>query len=349
MLTLKTKFQLTESDTEQGHFVGLATMFGSVIEAFVPTLIQPGAFTKTLREGRDRIKLLWQHDRDKPIGLPIALAETSAGLEVTGRLSMTQQGREALMLMRDGVLDALSIGFDAIVEELQKDSRGNVTRILKEIKLWEISLVTWGADPNARILEVYSAQPFTDLPVAPPQTPWDPDAAEARVRAWAGATEAPNDRYCRAFAWVDRRAAEAFEAHRLPIADVIAGELVIVPAALDIVQAALPALPPDDRPRLQETLSRYREKATHLIDDTCAQLATMTGRLPSLTHEGRVLSDKNKTLLEAALAALSALLQAAAPPPPPDASDDAEAQARTAARLDQLRAAELSYADVLSR
>src|SRR5215831_864664 len=117
MLTLKTKFQLTGSDPEQGHFKGLATMFGSVIEAFVPTIIQPGAFTKTLREGRDRIKLLWQHDRDKPIGLPVELAETSQGLEVTGRLSMTQQGREALILMRDGVLDALSIGFDAIVEE----------------------------------------------------------------------------------------------------------------------------------------------------------------------------------------------------------------------------------------
>jgi HK97 family phage prohead protease len=228
-----------------------------VIEAFVPTIIQPGAFTKTLREGRDRIKLLWQHDRDKPIGLPVELAETSQGLEVTGRLSMTQQGREALILMRDGVLDALSIGFDAIVEELQKDSQGNVTRILKEIKLWEISLVTWGADPHARILEVYSAQPFQDLPVAPPQTAWDADAAEARVRAWAGVGELPNDRYCRAFAWVDPHTPQAFDAYRLPIADVLDGELTIIPAALEVAQAALPALPPQDRLRVRDTLTRY--------------------------------------------------------------------------------------------
>jgi hypothetical protein len=75
----------------------------------------------------------------------------------------------------------------------------------------------------------------------------------------------------------------------------------------------------------------------------------MTGRLPSLTHEGRVLSDKNKTLLEAALAALSALLSAAAPPSPPEAEAESEAQStqRRQARLHQLAEAELLYAESL--
>jgi hypothetical protein len=80
----------------------------------------------------------------------------------------------------------------------------------------------------------------------------------------------------------------------------------------------------------------------------CANLAALSGRLPTLTHEGKVLSEKNKTLLEAALAALQALLNAATPPPPPPDAGEEE-QARTAARLDQLRDSELLYAELLSR
>lgn len=344
MLTLKTHFQLQDADPEQGHFKGLASVFGSLIQAWVPTIIQPGAFTKTLAERQRRIKLLWQHDDHEPIGLPVELTETSQGLEVTGRLSMTQRGRDALILLRDGVLDALSIGFDAIVEELQKDTQGNVTRFLKEIKLWEISLVTWGADPQATILDVYSAQPYQDLPLAPPAYVWDPEAAEARVRAWAQASERPNDRYRRAFAWIDRSNPEAFEAHRLPLADIVDGQLAIVPAALEVAQACLPALPPADRQAIAETLQRYRAKATHAVDETVQHLATWAGRLAALRPGG--LSAAQQRSLEATIASLQPYLPAAAPLPPPEAQGE---PARTAARVDQLRTAELWYADYLAR
>ena len=70
---------------------------------------------------------------------------------------------------------------------------------------------------------------FQDLPLADRERSWDKDAAEARVRRWAEASDAPNAGYRKAFLWYDGDKADAFTAYKLPIADVIDGELKAVP------------------------------------------------------------------------------------------------------------------------
>jgi len=146
------KFELESSNDESGEFSGYAAVFGN--EDSGHDIILKGAFTQTIAEDFDRIKILSQHESyDLPIGKPLELREDEKGLYIRGKISNTQKGRDILTLMRDGVLNELSIGYDAVVVEF--DGEAGV-RYLKEIKLWEVSIVTWAMNDQAKIDEVKS-------------------------------------------------------------------------------------------------------------------------------------------------------------------------------------------------
>ena len=149
-------FAITDS-TEAGQFTGMASVFGSLVDGCMyPTIVEPGAFAKTLLERSSRVKVLWQHNPDWPIGKPMALEETPAGLKVQAQISKTALGMDAMTLIRDGVVDELSIGFDPIKFDFE-DVNGTQVRHIRELRLWEFSPVTFAADPMARITEANRA------------------------------------------------------------------------------------------------------------------------------------------------------------------------------------------------
>ena len=95
-----------------------------------------------------RIKMLWQHDPAQPIGVWDEVREDAKGLYVKGRLlTDVEKGREAAALVEAGGIDGLSIGYRTI--RAQKDQKGQ--RLLSEIELWEVSLVTFPMLPEARV------------------------------------------------------------------------------------------------------------------------------------------------------------------------------------------------------
>lgn len=143
-------------ELEEGEIRGFASVFGMVVDAFTPTIMRRGAFTKTLQERSRNIPILWQHFMDEPIGRPTRLFETEEGLILQAKLSRTTRGKEAMTLIRDKVVDAFSIGFEAINAEFE-EVEGQRIRFVREARLVEISVVTLGADPNARILEARNA------------------------------------------------------------------------------------------------------------------------------------------------------------------------------------------------
>lgn len=143
------KFNLESSD-EDGEFSGHAAVFGNVDDG--GDVIEKGAFTKTIQEDYDRIKILSQHDdQSLPIGRPLELREDEKGLFIRGKISDTHMGRDIRTLLKDGVLNELSIGYEAI--DWETDGKSGVRR-LKEIKLWEVSVVTWAMNDQARITDV---------------------------------------------------------------------------------------------------------------------------------------------------------------------------------------------------
>ena len=114
--------------------------------------VAPGAFAKSLKTWRAFGKwppLLWQHDPKIPIGVWTCLYEDHIGLYGEGRLALGVRGAdEASILLQEGVIDHLSIGFRTI--KATRDLKTNA-RVLLDLDLLEISLVTFGANPHARI------------------------------------------------------------------------------------------------------------------------------------------------------------------------------------------------------
>ena len=116
-------------------------------------IIVPGAFAKTLSERGSRVKVLWQHS--EPVGRPQTMSEDERGLYVEGKISKTRLGDEALELMRDGVIDQMSIGYSVPAGKSEYDD-DQKARMIKELKLYEFSLVTFPMNENAIITGVKS-------------------------------------------------------------------------------------------------------------------------------------------------------------------------------------------------
>jgi len=152
-----------KADSDDGTFTGMASTFGN--KDLVNDIIEPGAFAKSIkRRGVGRIKLLAFHNPDEPIGRFTEIEENSKGLAVTGELALkVQKAQEVHELMKIGALDSLSIGFRADPSKQQFDDARNV-RILKEIDLLEVSVVTFPANERARIRTVKEMLGDNELP-----------------------------------------------------------------------------------------------------------------------------------------------------------------------------------------
>jgi HK97 family phage prohead protease len=143
---------------------GYASLFGMRDQG--GDVVQPGAYAASLKRlaavGRG-VKMLWQHDPTQPIGVWEEVREDKVGLWVKGRvLTDVEKGREAVALMAAGAIDGLSIGYRTVRSE--RDGKGQ--RLLQEIDLWEVSLVTFPMLQEARVAsksETSSANIWLDM------------------------------------------------------------------------------------------------------------------------------------------------------------------------------------------
>ena len=150
--TKRLSFKMDEYDEEEGIFSGYGAVFENVDSG--GDIIEPGAFSKALAAGWERVKILALHnDCWLPIGKPLELREDEKGLFLKAKISDTSMGKDIKILLKDGVLNELSIGYEPVVFEF--DQAG--IRHLKEVDLWEVSVVTWAMNPEAVITDYKSA------------------------------------------------------------------------------------------------------------------------------------------------------------------------------------------------
>jgi HK97 family phage prohead protease len=153
-MIVKTEIKAIDNeDEEEGSFEGYASVFGKA--DLGNDVVKYGAFRKSLRrKGAKAVKLLYQHKSDMPVGVFDSIKEDEHGLYVKGRLALkTQAGRDAFELMKMGALDGLSIGFKPNPKATYYDKRTK-KRMLEEVELMEISLVTFPMNQDARIRQV---------------------------------------------------------------------------------------------------------------------------------------------------------------------------------------------------
>lgn len=163
-------------ENESGRFRGLAVRFNSPVETFPErTLFREGAFARTISQRGGRVKILFGHDMRKvPIGIPTELKESKDGLIVAASLNKSVEASNVAEMLRHlkskDKLEAaeLSIGFDAINFEMFEDPETReIFRVVTEARLWEISVVAFGADPTTEVREAAS---MTTIQLSPNAT-----------------------------------------------------------------------------------------------------------------------------------------------------------------------------------
>lgn len=142
--------ELKAEDDDARTIEGLASVFNNVDS--YKDIVLPGAFTKSLK-GRMPV-MLWQHRSDMPIGVWDEAEETPKGLRVKGRILDTTAGIDAYKLVKAKALTGMSIGYSA--KDCEIDAQKGIRR-LKEVELYEVSLVTFPANEKAQITRVKSA------------------------------------------------------------------------------------------------------------------------------------------------------------------------------------------------
>lgn len=230
-------------------------------------IVASGAFDQTIKDlksrGRD-VRMLFQHWSENIIGkFPINNIEiNSRGLMVEGQINLdVQKGREIYSLIKQGALSDFSIGFQVLDQEFK-----NGIRIINNLELFEISVVTEPANMNARITEVKRAVPFQDFALADQAREWDSSAANGRWRAFTNSEDAPTARYKEGFLFYDAENADQFGSYKLQIVDIIDGEPKAVPRAIFAVASVLQGgrggvdLPDADRPAIERNVNRYYDK-----------------------------------------------------------------------------------------
>lgn len=136
--------------SDDGSFEGYGSIFGN--QDSYDDIVASGAFKSSLAEHKSKgtmPAMLWQHDPYSPIGKWTEMREDARGLYVKGDLALsTDKGAEAYELLKMGAISGLSIGFRTL--KFQYDEQSDI-RTLTELDLWEVSLVTFPANGEARV------------------------------------------------------------------------------------------------------------------------------------------------------------------------------------------------------
>lgn len=130
------------------RFAGYAALFGRRDAG--RDVIRPGAFARTLADRRDPLPLLWQHRADLRIGWVETVAEDGRGLRVVARVD--NPGGAAGLALKRGTVTGLSFGYRA--RHALRTAEG---RELRDLELFEVSLVTHPMQHGARVHLVSSA------------------------------------------------------------------------------------------------------------------------------------------------------------------------------------------------
>jgi HK97 family phage prohead protease len=120
-------------------------------------IVVAGAFKNSLMlTGVAGVKMLYQHQSTSPIGVWDDIYEDAIGLFVRGRIiDLGSEARMVKGLVENGIIDGLSIGFRTLKSSA---SDGGRLRVIKQVELWEISLVTFPMLSCARFKQIPQAQ-----------------------------------------------------------------------------------------------------------------------------------------------------------------------------------------------
>lgn len=154
------EFRLLEDDGQPPKIRGHAAVFNQASEDLgyykeLREIILPGAFAKAV--GRDDVRALWNHNSDWVLGRSHAkptptlrMQEDSIGLLTETDPPDTAWARDHLVTIRRGDVSQMSFAFTSVGEHFKK-VEGVLHRYIEEVKLYDISPVTYPAYPQTSV------------------------------------------------------------------------------------------------------------------------------------------------------------------------------------------------------
>ena len=143
--------EIRADDNAEGIIEGYVAVWDT-IDSY-NSRFQRGCFKKTLENRMGKIKVLWNHDTEQPIGKLIDIREDDHGLFVRAQLIMgVDKARETFDLIKGEAIDCFSFGFRTV-----KDKFDNGIQVITEVMLGEISPVVFEANPASKITAIRSA------------------------------------------------------------------------------------------------------------------------------------------------------------------------------------------------
>jgi HK97 family phage prohead protease len=144
-------FRISANASGKNQISGYGAIFGTLDSD--NEIVDRGAFTASLAESRrtrKSILMMWMHQQDQIIGVWDSVTEDQKGLLCSGHLlPSVQKGAEALALISAKAVGDLSIGFKTV-----RAVRVNGVRHIQEARLFEVSLVSFGSNSGARLMEM---------------------------------------------------------------------------------------------------------------------------------------------------------------------------------------------------
>lgn len=171
LYSTKGSFELKDLSNEKREVAIYLSKFDTIDSDY--DSIRKGAFKKSIEErgpnspGNRKIAFLWSHNWDTPIGTFKELSEDDYGLFAVAQLSTSTAGSDAMQNYVDGVIREHSIGFQYLRDKM-KFIETDETPIggywdIAEVKLFEGSAVTFGANEYTNVVSVTKGEEKTEL------------------------------------------------------------------------------------------------------------------------------------------------------------------------------------------
>ena len=262
-ISIKFKSTDFEQNSELFKFSGVASRSGVMTTHAI--IFAEGAFKKALKklktDGKNILPMLFNHNENVILGgFPVSqIKEKKDELLVTGEINLNvERGREIAALMKQGVIDSMSVSVDLDPKTVTFDEKLNALLVGSVSRLFEITLCINGANPDAKVTS-FTAVPFSDLPIAQDNFEWHEAEALERVKKFTNSENSPSDSYKHAFFWYDKENSDNFSAYKYLFADVINYELKTVPRAISAIIRELKNtdIPHVDRHMFKRNINRY--------------------------------------------------------------------------------------------
>ncbi len=149
----------TRANEDEGIIEGYIAKWG-VVDSYQSTFL-PGAFSKTIENRTDKIRLLFEHDQKNTVGKLLDIREDNTGVFVRAKMNMdTKAGKEVFYKAKNGDFDCFSFGFNNV-----RSTHENGIEKISGLDLIEVSLVAFEASGESKITDVRSVDFNHDLHV----------------------------------------------------------------------------------------------------------------------------------------------------------------------------------------